>query len=567
MRDIFLSYARADVGRAERVARTLEAHGWTVWWDPEIRVGEEWPEVLERQLDSASCILVLWTDHSVQSKYVKAEARRGYDRGVLAQALFEPVKIPYLLADQQAADLTGWGAGSGGGFDLLLARIEELTGHRRSTEVFRFVLRNDGLARALLGGVVALAALLVAVASNRLVDQPWATIVVIGVLLLFTRRAWLAWRRSRDSRDLLLQPSFAAFLALFLATFAVAAGSDLVTWKRQLYGFDEAREGWKLPASFRDWRYTVAHRQPASDILVVDFADATPGNVSRLKLVSVLARAEQAGARAVAIDLYFPDSSDVDAILCSAVSSATSHGVPVIGGHVLDSAGPVPIRQRYARDLEACFAETDTPKGHLVGYREGDGKVRSLPTFVGRRETLPALSVSTARVLREDDLTLPDDGLLRVIPPSTDYIILTEGPEMPSTAFEGQLVLVGRLTDTDRVDTPDGDRFGTLVHADAIHSLLRNSYFTRPIPWLVMGILATCGYLIVLLVDRGASERSVLIIVGALSAGLLLFAAGAARYWSAWVDVEYALAGLWAMTPIVLLARRKLTKGLEPPTC
>jgi hypothetical protein len=33
MSDIFISYAREDRPRAEAIAKALEEHGWSVWWD------------------------------------------------------------------------------------------------------------------------------------------------------------------------------------------------------------------------------------------------------------------------------------------------------------------------------------------------------------------------------------------------------------------------------------------------------------------------------------------------------------------------------------------------------
>jgi hypothetical protein len=33
MSDIFISYARPNHPRAEAIARALEDHGWSVWWN------------------------------------------------------------------------------------------------------------------------------------------------------------------------------------------------------------------------------------------------------------------------------------------------------------------------------------------------------------------------------------------------------------------------------------------------------------------------------------------------------------------------------------------------------
>jgi hypothetical protein len=48
MHDIFISYARADRPIANQLAEILEKQGWSVWWDPKIRVGSEYRRVIWR---------------------------------------------------------------------------------------------------------------------------------------------------------------------------------------------------------------------------------------------------------------------------------------------------------------------------------------------------------------------------------------------------------------------------------------------------------------------------------------------------------------------------------------
>lgn len=58
------------------LARDIEAAGWSVWWDPEIRAGENHRDVILRELDAAKAVLVIWTQHSVKSEWVISEASR-----------------------------------------------------------------------------------------------------------------------------------------------------------------------------------------------------------------------------------------------------------------------------------------------------------------------------------------------------------------------------------------------------------------------------------------------------------------------------------------------------------
>jgi hypothetical protein len=87
--DIFISYAREDRDLAERLANALASTQLTVWWDANNRGGEDWLENISRELDSAKCVLALWSKSSVASRFVKAESLAGYKRNVLIPVLLE----------------------------------------------------------------------------------------------------------------------------------------------------------------------------------------------------------------------------------------------------------------------------------------------------------------------------------------------------------------------------------------------------------------------------------------------------------------------------------------------
>ena len=48
MADIFISYARGDGEKIERLAAALEAEGFSVWWDRNIVGGSEFSKDIER---------------------------------------------------------------------------------------------------------------------------------------------------------------------------------------------------------------------------------------------------------------------------------------------------------------------------------------------------------------------------------------------------------------------------------------------------------------------------------------------------------------------------------------
>jgi sulfatase modifying factor 1 len=79
-RDIFLSYASEDRDRIGPLVRALEATGWSVFWDRKIPTGKTWPEVLEKEITSCRSVVVVWSERSVKSSWVREEANEGKKR-------------------------------------------------------------------------------------------------------------------------------------------------------------------------------------------------------------------------------------------------------------------------------------------------------------------------------------------------------------------------------------------------------------------------------------------------------------------------------------------------------
>jgi hypothetical protein len=76
--------------RSEKLADALEKDGWTVLWDPKIRTGEHFDKVVEKALNEAKCVIVMWSKRSVQSRYVRDEATYAMDRHKLVPVAIEP---------------------------------------------------------------------------------------------------------------------------------------------------------------------------------------------------------------------------------------------------------------------------------------------------------------------------------------------------------------------------------------------------------------------------------------------------------------------------------------------
>jgi hypothetical protein len=105
---VFISYSRKDRDKSQIVAQSLKEHGLRVWWDDQLEFARPYDEQLEAQVKASSSVLVLWSQHSVASSWVRAEAALGLDRGVLMPVLIEHVEVPILFRQLQAHFVTGW---------------------------------------------------------------------------------------------------------------------------------------------------------------------------------------------------------------------------------------------------------------------------------------------------------------------------------------------------------------------------------------------------------------------------------------------------------------------------
>jgi tetratricopeptide (TPR) repeat protein/TolB-like protein len=127
--DLFVSYARADRARVAPLVAALEAEGWSVWWDPEISPGQEFDRLIGQELEKARAVIVVWTPTSVESLWVRGEAREGRDRGVLAPVRFDNPHLPIDMRAIHATDLDGWGENrEGPEFRQLVRALHALTG-------------------------------------------------------------------------------------------------------------------------------------------------------------------------------------------------------------------------------------------------------------------------------------------------------------------------------------------------------------------------------------------------------------------------------------------------------
>lgn len=94
MADVFISYAKEDTSYAGKLARLLEAEGFTVWWDWKIVGGGNFRAAIRRELLAAKKVIVLWSKYSVPSDYVFGEADLARKKGKLVPLVIDNLKVP-----------------------------------------------------------------------------------------------------------------------------------------------------------------------------------------------------------------------------------------------------------------------------------------------------------------------------------------------------------------------------------------------------------------------------------------------------------------------------------------
>jgi len=119
--------------RAGPIAAALEKAGHSVWWDRQIHGGAEYNSEIEGAVERADVVLVLWSERSVRSAWVRDEAAEGRDSGKLIPAIIDPVKPPMGFRQYQTLDLSNWTTrGRSPAIDELLNAISVLERRAKS---------------------------------------------------------------------------------------------------------------------------------------------------------------------------------------------------------------------------------------------------------------------------------------------------------------------------------------------------------------------------------------------------------------------------------------------------
>lgn len=110
MSDVFISYESNDLDRVEVLVSELEASELSVWWDRNIGVGKDFENEISAELDQAKCVIVIWSETSIASNWVRDEAQEGLDRGILIPIVIDDCRPPLGFRRAQSLQWSGWPA-------------------------------------------------------------------------------------------------------------------------------------------------------------------------------------------------------------------------------------------------------------------------------------------------------------------------------------------------------------------------------------------------------------------------------------------------------------------------
>jgi CHASE2 domain-containing sensor protein len=326
-----------------------------------------------------------------------------------------------------------------------------------------------------------------------------------------------------------------------------------------------------------DWHYRCARRPPRSPLITIVLLPPAELAVRRLTLARLVRMAVIAGARGIALDVFFTDTTATlaDAALTSMVQAARSGGLPVIAGMGtrMDSGKAIEIlRTATAPRLAAAFP--DSTLGHLMALREGDRRLRCLPLYLEDDPEQPAWSLLVASLVAKvapEKLRKPEDGVLRFLPPGQDFPIVRI-EDLERTGRDGldhlrrQFVLVGEESPRETFDTPFGRRTGVTIHAWAVNSLLTGRFIHRDQWWVGFLVLGPFLYALAALWSAGITRARLFLWAIALAAVSFVYAAAAIAVSLFWIELTYVVIPVLVFpVALVILAPRRRSRATPRP--
>jgi formylglycine-generating enzyme required for sulfatase activity len=129
MTDIFISYNQEDRDKAKILAGIFVRQGYDVWWDVSLLPGQNFSDEINEVLKKAKAAIVLWSNKSINSMWVKSEATLALEKGILLPVWLEKVDLPLPFNTLHTIDLSHWkGKAVDVGLNELLSSITNVIG-------------------------------------------------------------------------------------------------------------------------------------------------------------------------------------------------------------------------------------------------------------------------------------------------------------------------------------------------------------------------------------------------------------------------------------------------------
>jgi hypothetical protein len=98
--------------------------------------GQRWSSEIEDALNRARCVLVVWSEASIKSHWVKEEVAEGWRRGILVPVRVDEIQVPFGYRSIQTANLIDWdGTATNPEFAKLVKAITDLVPEKASSTV------------------------------------------------------------------------------------------------------------------------------------------------------------------------------------------------------------------------------------------------------------------------------------------------------------------------------------------------------------------------------------------------------------------------------------------------
>ncbi len=153
MADVFISYKRERRPAARHLEQILVRYGYSVWFDLALVRGADYEEQIQRELNAAKAVIVLWCGLSVKSPGVRSEASRAKAQDKLIPLVIEPCELPLFSTLEQNIDLSGaTGSPRDHALDPVLDDLERLVGRAPIADL-KGLREYDATWRTMTGGL------------------------------------------------------------------------------------------------------------------------------------------------------------------------------------------------------------------------------------------------------------------------------------------------------------------------------------------------------------------------------------------------------------------------------